>query len=114
MLAGSSDCARRPVSSRNNVLLMGQLQEAGDLGAGQRAALLQIGKLAGFGRDSLLLAMKVLDGVLQAGLLLQGQLDLDIETLLAEKPRGSSRASSAAWVRLLAPWQSPASAAWRP
>ncbi len=68
------------------LLLMGQLQQAGDLGAAQRAAALQVGELAGFGRNLLLLAMEVLDGVLQAGLLFHGQLGLDFKTLLAELP----------------------------
>ena len=70
------------------LLLMGQLQEAGDLGAGQRAAALHVGELAGFGRDPFLLAMEVLDGVLQPGLLFHGQLGLNFETLLAEKLSG--------------------------
>ena len=70
------------------LLLMGQFQQAGDLRAVQRAAALDVGKFAGFRRDSFLLVMEVLDGVLQPGLLFHGQLGLDFKTLLTELPGG--------------------------
>ena len=66
------------------VLLMGQLQKTGVLGAASRAAARHVGKLARFHRDLVLPLLEILDRVLQPGLLLQGKLGLDFETLLAE------------------------------